>query len=156
MTHEGGTVDWFFEPTGTHLHSEKEKQQVYITFGEPTVTEEESTSQAAFLYEHIIGEIYPQKSESLFFIIANFEKLDDSASPSTEALRLYAKIIRDPQTAMVLCYNVHEGMKGIIQILSHTPKIKKKIGIVFSHEEALKAYDLWAHGDVTMRKIDVS
>lgn len=141
---EAGAQQWKFEATGTCLVFNPEKQMLHLHFGDPTIGEEESTAQAKFVNEHVVNTIYTEHKGKTFFIIADFARLDDSAAPSKDALRLYAEIIKHEQTGKVICHGMQTGMRGIIHVLAHTPKMKGKIAVVDSATAAEEKYTQWA------------
>ncbi len=132
-----------FADTDAWFKAYPKKQLLHLHYGTSTTSEEESTAEAQWVYDCAITESFNKHPDTLFTIVVDMTRGDNSEFPSEKAIDLYKEMLKHDQNGRAIFYGVTHAMKMVLQVLFRMSGMKDQAFVVESKEEADALYQEW-------------
>jgi hypothetical protein len=139
-----------FERTSDYIIAFLEKRLIHLHYGNSTTTEEDSTREAQWTTDTILG-IYKQHPGVRFCIIGDSTRADNSELVSDEATEIYKKLIQNPQTDLGVMYGTTAALGILLQFFFQFTRSLKKAHMVRTKAEADAMYKKWFENQQTAK-----
>lgn len=137
------TTGLHFVPTDVWIFRYPSERLIHIHFGVSTSTEEESTAETTFVFEHTVAWFEQTAPGQPFCTVVDFTRGDDSESPSDASMDLYKKMLVHPQNSLAIFYRMTPAMGFFLSMLRRFSRSGKHMQVAKTLEEAEALYQAW-------------